>query len=60
MRLRPFEKSVRCLQNFERKKLPEISMFLNDDPYFFSHTTYSLNRFSRLVHFTHWYLAFLK
>ncbi len=35
MRLRPFEKSVRCLQNFEQKMLPEISMFLNDDPYFF-------------------------
>ena len=41
MRLRPLEKSVRCLQNFERKKLPEISNFLNDDPYiFFSHNLF--------------------
>ncbi len=35
MRSRPFEKSVQCLQNFERKKLPENSIFLNDDTYFF-------------------------
>jgi hypothetical protein len=39
--LRPLEKSVQCLQNFERKKLPEISNFLNDDPYiFFSHNLF--------------------
>jgi hypothetical protein len=30
MRLRPLEKSVRCLPNFERKKLPEISMCFNE------------------------------
>jgi hypothetical protein len=47
MRLRPYEKSARCLQNFERKKLPENSFFLNDDPYIFFHTTYSLNRFKK-------------
>jgi hypothetical protein len=41
MQLRPFEKSVRCLQNFERKKLPKNSYFLNDDPYnFFSHNLF--------------------
>ncbi len=59
MWLRPFEKGVRCLHNFEQKKLPQNSFWLMTH-IFFSHKTYSLNRFSRLVHFTHWYFCFFK
>jgi hypothetical protein len=51
-------KKCSVFAEFWKKKLPENSLFFNDDPSIFFHTTYSLNQFSRLVHLTHCTLLF--